>query len=134
MGDYGIKITKGEKDVTSTDPRDYILWSKYPILKVYDELDSTFVSTAANVGILIINHGLGYNPEVLFYFQRTIGVPTDSGRRIVRSNHDVTTSSVTIENDPADKNNIFVTFPYPGVGSYTYEYHYYIFHDQAVNT
>ena len=53
MADYGIKITTSGKDVTSTDERDYVLWSKYPFMKTYmvGTVSYTFSSDVDSVDI-----------------------------------------------------------------------------------
>lgn len=135
MADYGIKISKVGESVTSTDPRDHNKWSKYPILKIDKELDSSFTSDNVNVGKLTINHALGYNPEILFYYQETTVGSADPGMLLARSNYDVATNDVTIVNTAADKNNVYVYFPYlPGGGDLDFDYHYYLIYDQAINT
>ena len=63
MVDYGMKITKIGKAITSINPVDYVLWSKYPIMKTYivGTYSYTFPSDFTDVEI-VINHNLGYRP------------------------------------------------------------------------
>lgn len=61
MANYGMKVTKSGKSISSTDPRDYILFSKYPIMKTYlvGTYAYTFPSNIDGVEI-VITHSLGY--------------------------------------------------------------------------
>lgn len=84
--DYGFKVTKKGKSITSTDPRDYIAWSKYPVLKVAKSGGGEFEASSANAGMLTINHGLGYNPIVWLSSKKTVGAGgTDSGKHPIFS-------------------------------------------------
>lgn len=58
--DYGIKITVPGKSTASTDPNDYVLWSKYPIMKTYavGTVSYTFPNDVTQVAITI-THNLG---------------------------------------------------------------------------
>lgn len=134
MADYGIKFTKEGKDVTSTDPRDYNLWSKYAILKDESEGGGTFESSSGD-STLTINHNLGYNPLVFFYKEKTAGTGgTDSGKKLVASIVVASATSVYIQNDETDLNNIYVYFAFPVSGSYTFDYYYHLLYDKSINT
>ncbi len=138
--DYGLKITKKGKSIDSTDPRDYVLWSKYPVLKIAQYGGGTFDLTplpAGNGGLLTINHDLGYNPIVFFFKKKiTTGVVgPDSGKMLVKSNYQDSFAFAAIENSPSDKNNIYVQFgwdaftpPYP-----SFKYYYYLCYDEGIN-
>ena len=65
MGNYGIKITKPGEDITSTDEKDYIMWSKYPFMKTYmvGTTSHTFSGDDDTVTIEI-THNLNYYPVV----------------------------------------------------------------------
>lgn len=67
MVDWGIKITKPGTGVTSTNVRDYQIWSKYPIMKTYlvGTASYTFTSDIDFVDIQI-THNLG--PPRLAWF------------------------------------------------------------------
>jgi len=63
MGDYGLKITRTGVATTSTDPRDYVLWSKYKSLKSQARVTTTLVLIAGTSSITkTIPHDLGYSP------------------------------------------------------------------------
>ena len=66
--DYGIKIVEAGKAITSTDVRDLILSSLYPMFKFSSEHTAqvTFFAGATN-GSYTINHGLGYTPAFISY-------------------------------------------------------------------
>lgn len=72
MGDYGIKISVAGKDITSTEPRDYVFNSAYSSVKIALQgsgtievpADSSGVGTTASVNI---PHGLSFVPLALFF-------------------------------------------------------------------
>lgn len=65
MGDFGIKIAKDGKSLTSKNPNDYIFWSKYNGLSLLDSVDVSFSPEGATSGSVEYNHNLGYTPLVL---------------------------------------------------------------------
>lgn len=69
MGDWGIKVTKTGKGVTSTDLRDLLMHSNYSMFKYH--LDTT-TSMTINAGdtskTVTVAHGLGYVPAFIAYF------------------------------------------------------------------
>jgi len=69
MGNYGIKISKPGASITSTNERDYQLWSKFPIMKTYrtGTVNYTFPSDLSTVNISI-THNLGVSKCVWFSF------------------------------------------------------------------
>jgi hypothetical protein len=135
VADYGIKVTKAGKNVDSTDPRDYNLWSKYAVLKDESQGSGTFTSNSGNGGQLTINHGLGYNPLIFFYKEKTAGAGgTDSGKKLVASIIVASPLGVYIQNDNTDLNNIYVFFAFPGGGDYTFDYYYHLLYDKSINT
>ena len=60
MANYGIKVTKPGKAVTSTDEEDYIIWSKYETSKVivWGTASYTFASDVTSFTIEI-DHNIG---------------------------------------------------------------------------
>jgi hypothetical protein len=69
MGDYGMKVAKTGKSITSTNPRDYRFHSGINMLKIFKEaFGSKSVSTGV-VGTIDVTHNLGYKPIVLSYFK-----------------------------------------------------------------
>lgn len=69
MGDWGIKVSKSGKGVTSTDLRDLLMHSNYSMFKYH--LDTT-TSMTINAGdtskTVTVAHGLGYVPAFIAYF------------------------------------------------------------------
>jgi len=70
MADYGIKITKATKDVTSTDPQDYQFWSKYRN-KSIKKLTSITITTHTGDNHAAItgsyHHDFGYIPQYMVF-------------------------------------------------------------------
>lgn len=65
MGDYGIKIAKPGKSIDSTDPKDYIFWSKYQTLSLYSKVTTSITLPAGQQSATVtITHNLGYYPHV----------------------------------------------------------------------
>jgi hypothetical protein len=67
MSDFGIKVTRPGKGVSSTDIRDFTIHSDYNILKIAEEGSGT--ASLNNDWATTINHGLGYKPIVFFNFE-----------------------------------------------------------------
>jgi len=68
ISDYGIKVVKGGKDVGTTDIRDFILHSDYPMFKMGTTVaGSITLSAGQRYGTVDINHNLGYVPTFLVY-------------------------------------------------------------------
>ena len=130
MGDYGIKVAKEGKSVFSTDPRDYNLWSKYKVLKVDMSGGGTIDVAENDSEIVTINHNLGYNPLVLFYW----GIASNNDKKIARTVIGVSTDGAWFQNDATDKDNVYITFyaMTPG-GNKTFDYYYYLLYDEGIN-
>lgn len=63
--DYGIKIAKDGQSVTSTDPSDYIFWSKYKSLSLYSKVTTSLTLSAGNTtASATVTHSLNYHPYV----------------------------------------------------------------------
>lgn len=78
MGDYGIKIAKPGQAVTSTDPADYIFWSKYKSLSLYSKVTTSITLPAGyQSATSTITHNLNYHPYVWVF-------ATDCGGRYSR--------------------------------------------------
>jgi hypothetical protein len=81
MADWGIKATVPGADISSTDPADYTIWSKYPNLKVFDNDSgwptSVTISSGNYNADYTITHNLGYTPLYDLYF-------TDLDGKLVR--------------------------------------------------
>jgi hypothetical protein len=67
MGNYGIKITKDGYDITSTEPRDYVLNSAYTTVKLQTQYTGTLTISAGSATTLSIEHGLSFAPMFMFY-------------------------------------------------------------------
>lgn len=67
--DYGIKVAKEGKDITSTDPRDYRFHSGINMLKIFKEGFGTKSVARGDVGTVDVTHNLGYKPMVFGYFK-----------------------------------------------------------------
>lgn len=75
MGNYGIKIAKDGKDINSTNPDDYIFWSKYQSLTLIDKVESGFnIPTSACVGTVTHTHNLGWFPFCRVFISAGTGV------------------------------------------------------------
>lgn len=65
MADFGIKIAKPGKNINSTNPQDYIFWSKYQTLSLYSKITTSITLPAGSQSaIATVNHNLGYYPNV----------------------------------------------------------------------
>lgn len=67
MADYGIKIAKSSasQGINSTNINDYIFWSKYETLSLYQKFTTSITLTSGNYYTsLTIYHNLGYYPVV----------------------------------------------------------------------
>jgi hypothetical protein len=72
MGDFGIKITKEGKDVSSTDPNDYILRTKQKTLSIKKRGTTTVSTTVGEYGepiggTVTVAHSFGYVPQFVAY-------------------------------------------------------------------
>lgn len=70
--DYGIKVTIPGKDTSSSDVRDILLSSKYPMLKYHsDDTVNLTIPTGNTSGFVDVTHNLGYVPAFIAYSQHT---------------------------------------------------------------
>lgn len=71
MGNYGMKVTLPGKDITSTEPKDYVLNTAYGAVKVYAESPSkTYETITINNGSyadITIAHGLSFVPLFMLF-------------------------------------------------------------------
>ena len=68
MGDYGIKVSRASKEVTSSDLRDLLMHSNYAMFKYHLETTSTMTISAGDTSKTItIPHGLPYVPAFMVY-------------------------------------------------------------------
>ena len=69
MGNYGIKIAKVGKSITSSDRADYVFWSKYHSRTILISGSTTIYCPDATATTLTLTHNLGYKPMFDFYVQ-----------------------------------------------------------------
>lgn len=104
MANYGMKVTVKGKGITSTDPADYLMWTKYPNAKIVPITSPTTVTVVAGDynATYTVTHNLGYYPIYELYFEGVDGnvvkIPGKSGdthttRAILDSE---TTNAITI--------------------------------------
>lgn len=68
MSTHGIKVTKSGKAVSSSDIRDFILHSDYPMFKIHSiESASISIASGSTTNFVDITHNLGYKPAFLVY-------------------------------------------------------------------
>lgn len=123
----GIKTSKKNVSVDTTDLGKLGLTSEYPALKTFT-FGSGLVTAVSSTGSETITHGLGYVPLVLVYIEDEPG----SNRRYLLTS--VSDSEAT--GDPAwkldvDENNLTVTRTGTFGGDGVYNFFYYIFYDQT---
>lgn len=73
MGDWGLKVTKATKAVTSTTPEDYVFSSSYSTVKIIKTVESSVTVGASTSADVTIRHDLGFIPMVLVYSEPTPG-------------------------------------------------------------
>lgn len=73
MGDYGIKVMLEGKDITSNEPRDHVMSSKYGAVKIAQEGLGTITVGASSNSNGTITHNLGFVPMVIMYTEATPG-------------------------------------------------------------
>jgi len=70
MGDYGIKIAKATKDVSSFTPSDFHFWSKYRAKSIKYQ-GSLNVTTTTDIDSVLVynsyNHSFGYIPQFMVF-------------------------------------------------------------------
>ena len=78
---YGIEVSKAGYDTTTSDVRNILLSSKYPLLKFHSDSSGSFTITAGGTaGSISFTHSLGYVPMFIAY----VSYPgLDSYQRIV---------------------------------------------------
>ena len=75
MGNYGIKITKVTKDVSSSTPADYHFWSKYKTKSIKYQ-GSLNVTTTTDIDAAPVTntytHNFGYIPQFMVFVTSVI--------------------------------------------------------------
>lgn len=72
MSNYGLKIMKDGKDISSTNVLDYIFWSKHPSMNIKQRGSVTLTTTVNEYGEPIvaeetIAHNFGYKPQFMAF-------------------------------------------------------------------
>jgi len=73
MADYGLKVTKAGKDITSSTPEDYIFNSKYGSVKIVKKDSGTLVVGASTDATKTIDHDQDFAPMTLVYTELSPG-------------------------------------------------------------
>lgn len=78
--DTGLKLVKQDADITSTDPDDYMVWTKYPPLSFLEKKTVTIiVTTSCDLSDPVIEevpYDWDFIPVVLGKVRKTAGFPT----------------------------------------------------------
>lgn len=69
MADFGIKISVPGKNISSTDPLDFVLHSKYASVKIVKVITGSLVVSASSSAQVTEAHGQSFIPLILFYTQ-----------------------------------------------------------------
>lgn len=126
MADYGIKITKVTKDITSSTPEDYVFSTKFGTVKIVKDASSTVVVGASSNATVTIRHDLGFIPVALVYTE-----PTPSSGRWMMGCFFSQVEETYIDPSATYVDNINLVFNIVNsvASSRTVKYHYYIFAD-----
>lgn len=67
---WGLKVSKAGSEVRSSNPRDILLSSKYPMLKFSEvQTDTITLSPGATTGAVNFTHGLSHTPAFIAYIE-----------------------------------------------------------------
>jgi len=142
MSDYGVKISLEGKDISSTSPEDYLIFSKYQIPKTYIVGTSSLsfsneADTHNNKTVTTVNHNLGYKPYVSWYWNKNnseyggdFWIESQGAPHLVFESiyYVVTTTSFAIY---YTYNNGGYGDGLTGISGYNFGFKYYIFIDKA---
>ena len=79
MADFGMKVAREGKNINSTNPKDYLIWSKYPNYEVFMEGQGMIEIPAGDFHYdMVIQHNLGYVPQIIVYVSRELHDTGDS--------------------------------------------------------
>lgn len=114
MGDYGIKVMLPGKDITSSEPRDHVLSSKFSAVKIVNETLGTVVISSGGTAYGTVNHNLGFVPLTLLYTETTpnsweMGFPFPSPAGIYPNSNPNFTNIGTAKSIVAFVNNALTT-------------------------
>jgi len=93
MADYGIKIAKATKDITSSTPSDYHFWSKYRNKSIKYPLSlNVTTNTGSNPTAVTnsYNHAFGYIPQYMVFV--TSAINHGGAPRYINCDYSYTTS------------------------------------------
>jgi len=137
--DYGIKVTLPGKDVTSTEPKDYVLNSAYGTVKVYAESPSkTYETITVNnnsYADITIAHGLSFVPLFMLFTELKPGSGhwyMGMGYLDLADPTDVA-GAVKIDDSHSYVDSTYIKFRYTNTtgGNLTVKYYYFIFADNG---
>ena len=137
MGDYGIKVSLPGKDITSTEPRDYVFNSAYGSVKVVQEPpNKTYEELTVNAGsnaTLTVAHNLGFIPLVMVFTELTPGSGRWYNGVALGGPLDPSTGAVTPANVTSgmeiDSTNVYLKYNNTGGSNLTIKIYYFIFGD-----
>jgi hypothetical protein len=140
MADYGIKISLPGKDISSTNPQDFVFHSGFGSVKIFAQpTNKNYLTVTIGSGsstTLVIPHGLSFIPMVMWFTELKPGSghwynggcaladPTDLSGAITMDS-DATASTYV------DATNINVKLTNNTGGSLTIKYYYFIFADNG---
>ena len=72
---YGIKVVKSGKDISTTDVRDVLMSSQYSMLKYHmDDSDTVSFTSGETHKYVDFTHNLGYVPAFIAYYEDPSGI------------------------------------------------------------
>lgn len=124
--DYGVKITRQGKDVSSTDLRDFVLHSGYKNLKAQTLATTTITMGSGNFSVeQSISHNLGYAPMYLAMVELEPNKWYNVGSQI-----EISDGSATLAYSYTDATNLYIGIQSAQVNSNkTFNAAYYIIVD-----
>ena len=103
MANWGLKFTKSGYPVTTTDPREILMSSKYMMFKYHNEYTATVTFNPGDkTKTTSIAHNLGYVPAFMAY-----GVRSDDSANFIIPSIPYATSEFDWGEAWADQNNIY---------------------------
>ena len=137
MGNYGIKVTIDGKNINSTEPRDYVLNSKYGSVKIAEqnvdkEYDTIVVNAGSNATVTIM-HSLGFIPLVMLFTELKPGSGEwyMGGQPLNKDNTLAGSVYVDYTGTYADDTYVKIKYINPTGGNLTVKYYYFIFADNG---
>ena len=131
MADYGIKVTKKGKDISSSTPEDYVLNSAFGAVKIAKILSGSVVVGAGATVNTNVAHGQSFIPMILLFSELNPG----SGTYFVGTEYnvgDVDAGDVRVtQNTKIDGTNLKLEYHNRGGSSKTVNYKAYVFGDNA---